>query len=105
MVDYNVPENTLLAILANNDLCRGESLELVSLRDRELALADLYMWLSTSSSSTTGEYVSDGGWQHQKAAKNVVDRTGLRQMAQRLYAKWDSDKASEVQGAVMRNLY
>ena len=51
--------------------------------------------------------MSDGGWQHQKAAKNVVDRAGLRQMAQRLYAKWESDKAEEATagGFTMRDLY
>lgn len=107
MVDYNVPDATVRAILFNNGVEAGASASSVGQRERDLCLADLYMWLSSSSSSSTGEYVSDGGWQHQKAAKNVVDRAGLRQAAQRLYAKWGSDKAEESAsgGFTMRDLY
>ena len=107
MVDYNVPDGTVRAILFNNGVASGTPVSEVGQRERDLCLADLYMWLASSSSSSTGEYVSDGGWQHQKAAKNVVDRAGLRQMAQRLYAKWESDKAEEATagGFTMRDLY
>ena len=77
MVDYNVPDGTVMAILFNNGVASGAPVSEVGQRERDLCLADLYMWLASSSSSSTGEYVSDGGWQHQKAAKNVVDRAEL----------------------------
>lgn len=107
MVDYNLPDDTVRAVLFNNGVESGASASGVGQRERDLCLADLYMWLSSSSSSSTGEYVSDGGWQHQKAAKNVVDRAGLRRLAQGLYAKWGSDKAADTSsgGFTMRDLY
>ena len=106
MVDFNVPDATVQAILFNNGIPAGASALSVPERERDLALADLYMWLSTSSSATSGEYISDGGWQHQKANKVVVDRAGLRAAALRLYQKWGSDKASEVGGRItIKDLY
>lgn len=106
MVDFNVPEATLAAILYNNGVEQGCPVDAVSERERDLCLADLYMWLTTSSSATSGEYISDGGWQHQKANKVVVDRAGLRAAALRLYQKWNSEKAAAAQGGVtIKNLY
>lgn len=93
MVDYDVPSDTLIAILFNNNVQPDSDMSLVPEKERDLCLADLLMWLSSSSTSTSGEYISDGGWQHQKSNKQVVDRAGLIQRAKALYAKWDSDKA------------
>lgn len=93
MVDFNVPEVTIASILLNNGVDSGISASNVPLRERELCLADLYIWLSASSTSTSGEYISDGGWQHQKANKTVVDRAGLRARALDIYKKWGSEKA------------
>lgn len=106
MVDFNLSESTLQAILLNNNVASGTAAVMVSEMQRDLCLADLYMWLATSSTSSGGEYVSDGGWQHQKSAKNVVDRAGLRARAQALYKKWDSDKADLARTTiVMKDLY
>lgn len=107
MVDYNVPDATLRAITYNNGVAPDTEMPRVSEKQKDLCLADLYMWLATSSSSSTGEYISDGGWQHTKAAKNVVDRGGLRAMALALYKKWGSDKfdAASIGGMTMQNLY
>jgi hypothetical protein len=98
MVDFNVPEATLKAILFNNEVQEGTPVTGVDERERDLCLADLLMWLSSSSTATSGEYISDGGWQHQKANKVVVDRASLVARAKALYAKWDSEKAESVIG-------
>lgn len=106
MVDFNVPEATIAAILFNNGVESLTPVSETSEKERDLCLADLYMWLAASSTSKSGEYESDGGWQHQKSAKTVVDRAGLRARAQELYKKWNSDKADTESGRiVMKNLY
>ena len=106
MVDFNVPEATIQAILFNNGVTSGTAVATVSERSKDLCLADLYMWLTTSSTATSGEYISDGGWQHQKANKVVVDRAGLRAAALRLYKKWGSEKAEAAKGNVtIKKLY
>lgn len=106
MVDYNVPESTVKAILFNNGISVGTEAAQVCERGRDLSLADLYMWLVASSSSSSGEYVSDGGWQLKKANKVVVDRGELRARAVALYKKWDSPKAASAENKVkMKNLY
>lgn len=99
MVDFNVPEATIKAILFNNEVTEGASASDVDERERDLCLADLLMWLSSSSTATSGEYISDGGWQHQKANKVVVDRAGLISRAKELYKKWNSEKADSVVGS------
>ena len=99
MVDFDVPDATIMAILFNNGVTSGKPVANASEKERDLCLADLLMWLSSSSTASSGEYVSDGGWSHQKSNKQVVDRAGLVRRAQELYAKWDSDKAKTAIGA------
>lgn len=98
MVDFDIPDATIMAILFNNDVNEGASVSTTSEKQRDLCLADLLMWLSSSSVSSSGEMISDGGWSHQKSNKQVVDRAGLIKRAQELYAKWDSDKAKTAVG-------
>jgi hypothetical protein len=99
MVDFDVPDATIMAILFNNEVASGSPVANTSEKERDLCLADLLMWLSSSSTSSSGEYISDGGWSHQKSNKQVVDRAGLIKRAQELYAKWDSDKAKTAVGS------
>ena len=98
MVDFEIPDATLMAIVFNNEVASGSPVASITERERDLCLADLYMWLSSSSTSSSGEYISDGGWSHQKSNKQVVDRAGLVRKAQELYAKWDSEKAKTAVG-------
>lgn len=98
MVDFDVPQTTIMAILYNNEVAHQTPMQEVSERQRDLCLADLLMWLSSSSTASSGEYISDGGWSHQKSNKQVVNRAGLIKRAQELYAKWDSDKAKSAVG-------
>lgn len=99
MVDFDVPSATIMAILFNNGVEQGTPMTSTSEKERDLCLADLLMWLSSSSTASSGEYISDGGWSHQKSNKQVVDRAGLIKRAQDLYAKWDSDKAASAVGS------
>ena len=98
MIDFDVPEATIMAILFNNEVASGTPVSETSEKERDLCLADLLMWLSSSSTSSSGEYISDGGWSHQKSNKQVVDRAGLIRRAQELYAKWNSEKADTAVG-------
>ena len=95
-VDFNVPEAAIKAILFDNNVKDGTSVSSVQERERDLCLADLLMWLSSSSTATSGEYISDGGWQHQKSTKNVFDRSSLVARAKALYQKWNPEKAESV---------
>ena len=97
-VDFDIPEATIMAILFDNSVSLGTPAAEVGEKERDLCLADLLMWLSSSSTSSSGEYISDGGWSHQKSNKQVVDRAGLIKRAQDLYAKWNSDKAKTAVG-------
>ena len=98
MVDFDVPSATIMAILFNNEVAQGTSMTDVSEKQRDLCLADLLMWLSSSSTASSGEMISDNGWSHQKSAKQVVDRDGYIRRAHALYVKWNSDKAKTAVG-------
>ena len=93
-VDFNLSEANIAAILVDRGVSAGADMATLTEKQRDLCLADLYMLLAYSSSSSSGEYESDGGWQKQKASKNVYDRSGYKEMAQRLYAKWDDEAAN-----------
>lgn len=106
-VDFDIPEETIMAILFDNKVAAGIPATETSEKERDLCLADLLMWLSSSSVASSGEYISDNGWSHQKSAKQVVDRKGLIKRAQDLYAKWDPDKAKTAVGAkiIVKSIY
>lgn len=98
MVDFDVPDATIMAILFNNDVTSGIPVDNTSEKERDLCLADLLMWLSSSSTASSGEMISDGGWSLQKSNKQVTDRASLIRRAQALYAKWNSEKADSAVG-------
>ena len=105
-VDFNINEDTLEAIFADRRVTKGTLLSNVTEKQKDLCLADLYMFMASSSTSTSGEYESDGGWQRQRSAKNVVDRAGYREMARELYAKWNVKPAGLSSGKVkMKPIY
>lgn len=104
-VDFNLGDTTIAAILYDRGIPEGASLETVSPRQKDLALADLYVYVAGSSTSSSGEYESDGGWQRQRSAKNAYNRNGLLALAKRLYDKWD-EVFEGVTGKVrMKSLY
>ena len=106
-VDFDIPSATIMAILFDNGVEQGTPMQNTSEKQRDLCLADLLMWLSSSSTASSGEYISDNGWSHQKSNKQVVDRNGLIKRAQKLYAKWDSDKAKTAVGTkiIVKSIY
>lgn len=105
-VDFNVSEATLEAILYDRGVTRGTAITNVTEKQKDLCLADLYMYLAVSSTSKSGEYESDGGWQRQRSAKNVVDRAALREAARDLYDKWDEKPVGVTSGkVVMKPIY
>lgn len=103
--DYEITDSTFESILFNNGLDADTPAVETSEMERDLSLADLYMAIATSSSKSGSIYDSDGGWQKGRATKNVVDRSWFREQANRLYAKWNSDKTDTTGLFVMKNLY
>lgn len=104
-VDFNLGDTTIAAILYDRGIPEGASLETVSQRQKDLALADLYVYVAGSSTSSSGEYESDGGWQRQRSAKNAYNRNGLLALAKQLYAKWDEAFADTTAKMRMKPLY
>jgi len=99
-VDYELSEKTMASILFDRSVAANTLVENTTLKQRELCLADIYMFLATSSTSTSGEYESDGGWQRQHSNKNVVDRGAFRAMAQALYDKWSEQPLTTAVGVI-----
>lgn len=104
-VDYDLSENTISAILFDRGIPSGASLESVSQRQKDLALADVYVYVAGSSTSSSGEYESDGGWQRQRSAKNAFNRNGLLALAKKLYDKWDEPFDGASSKIKMKSLY
>lgn len=105
MVDFNLSDNTLAAILFNRNITEGADAASVTLMQRELALADLYVFVAGSSTSASGDYESDGGWQRQRSAKNVYNRNGLLALAKALYKKWGEEMPDASTTIKMKPLY
>lgn len=106
-IDFDFSDSAIGAVLFDRAIDRGTAASDVSQRDRELCYADLLVYAASSSTTTQGEYESDGGWQHQKSNKNVFNRTALRETAERIYAKWSDAKAESSTSVrtTLKNLY
>lgn len=104
-VDFNLNELTIAAILADRNIAEGTQLSTLTQRQKDLALADLYVFVGTSSTSSSGDYESDGGWQRQRANKNVVNRDGLLNLARKLYEKWGESLPDTRAHITMKDLY
>ena len=105
VADFDIPDATIKAVLYNNSVDGSTDISLVSEKDRDLSLADLYMALATSSSQTGSIYDADGGWQRGRSTKNVVDRRWFRDQANRLYLKWDPARVDESGVFVLKGIY
>jgi len=107
-VDFDFPDEALASVFFDRGICADMPAYGVSERDRELCLADILMYAAASATSSGSYLESDGGWQHQKAVRNVADRDALRARAMRFYRKWGDTSALEeasAGGVVMRDLY
>lgn len=105
-VDFPISDEALRAIRYDRHVDNSD-LRLVNPQTLELCLADVYMWVATTASVTSGAYDSDGGWQHQESNKTMSegDKKTLRKWAQDIYAKYNDPAAKKVSGMVLRNLY
>lgn len=109
LFDYDLPESAIKAVLYKRNITPSSPMSSLEdadgIKKRELAEADLCMWLASSSSTSRGEYESDGGWQHQKSAKNVVDRNGFISRANAIYQRYNETSSVSTKGKmVIRNV-
>ena len=74
-------------------------------KQRDLCLADIYFNAAVSSVKTGTQGEADGGWTHYVAIKNVVNRSGLLDMAKALYDKWDEPFLDPRTKIKLRDLY
>lgn len=95
--NINVPDEALLSILAENDIdCCAAYADLTQ-KQRDLALAGLYVWVALS--PTTSQKVSDkdADWEHSEGGEtmsaNVLNR--FLRMANEIYAKYQIPTVGE----------
>lgn len=105
VADYDINDSTFKAVIYNNNATPDTPMAEVSEKAKDLCLADLYMSIATSSSKSGNILDSDGGWQKSRSVKNVTDRGWFRDQANRLYKKWNSDKASSYGKMTLKNLF
>lgn len=104
-VDFNLTETSIQKVLFDRAVATGTPADAVSLKVRKLCYADILMYMVRSSVTTGGELLSDGGWQHQKSAKNVFDRNALRDEAMAIYEQYEPESVSTTGKIKMKNLY
>ena len=86
----DVSDTTMQSILMKRGVAPQSDYYDVEERDRDLCLADLYVFNSTLPLVKNNTEDSDGGWKHTEGGYqySVTDRRTFRSMARALYAKW-----------------
>lgn len=104
-VGYEVPDNALLSILLDREVPIGSDVIDLAQRDKELCVADLYMWCASTPSVKNKVEDADGDWKHVEGGwqTSAYDKRELRAMAKEIYGRWD-DKVVEVTSVKLINL-
>lgn len=89
-VGYSVSDEALMSILLNREVEFGSLASALTTKQRELCMADLYMYCATLPSVSGTVEDSDAGWKHREGGtqKSSSDRAGLIDKANIIYRKY-----------------
>jgi hypothetical protein len=89
-VGYSVSDEALMSILLNREVEFGSLVSSLSTKQRELCMADLYMYCATLPSVSGTVEDSDAGWKHREGGtqKSASDRASLIDKANLIYRKY-----------------
>lgn len=89
--NINVTDDALRSILAELEIENGAEFSSLSRKQKDLALAGLYAWISTSPSQSSKVSDEDGDWSHSEGGEqmsaDVLNR--YMRMANDIYKKYD----------------
>lgn len=86
-VGYPVTDAQIYAVMVKRNIPFGADSNEVSLRQKELAQADLYMLIfTTASEGSTKEQM--GNWSSQKGSRSLTGKNELMRLARAIYAKY-----------------
>lgn len=102
----DVSDDFLYATIAGRGIEDDEAMLVdVTEKQKDLCLADIYYNAAVSSVKTGTQGESDGGWTHYVSIKNVINRSGLIDLAKSLYEKWEEPFFDARPKIRMKNLY
>ncbi len=89
-VGYSVSDEALMSILLNRDVDFGSLVSTLTTKQRELCMADLYMFCATLPSVSSTVEDSDAGWKHREGGtqKSASDKADLINKANLIYRKY-----------------
>ena len=89
-VGYDVPDDALAAILLDRDIDRGTDAEELTLKEKRLCTADLYMYCASTPSKSSTKTQKDGGWEVIDGGMehSAFDARQLREMAKAIYDEY-----------------
>ena len=89
--NVTVPDNALLSILAENEIDGNAAYADLTQKQRDLALAGLYVWVAMSPTTSQKVTDKDANWEHSEGGEtmsaNVLNR--FLRMANEIYAKYE----------------
>ncbi len=90
LVGFDVTESAMNSIRISRSIAKGEDVEELSRKDKDLLYADLLMWAASSPTNYTGSKEADGGWQHVEASKtiSVTDKKRFENQAMTIYKRY-----------------
>lgn len=85
-----ISDETIQSICFDRDISTSELMVNVGQKDKDLCLADLYMFCAGLPTSTATIDDKNGNWEHKEGSVTMsnTDRKALRLLARRLYRKW-----------------
>lgn len=93
-VPIDVKDQALIPISVVRNFSLDADASLINRRDRDLAMADLFVFVASSPSSFTGEQDSDFYWSHKGSSYSLsnADKKNLMKQACDIYTKYGEPK-------------
>ena len=89
--NIEVTDDALQSILAELEIADGSEYSSLSQKEKDLALAGLYAWISTSPTQSSKVSDDDGDWSHSEGGEqmSVSSLNRYIRMANDIYKKYD----------------
>lgn len=94
LTQFIIKDSALIPIAIHRGFSLDTDVSLVNERARELAKADLYVYIASSPSSFTGHVEKDFYWEHRESSYSMsnADKKFYLRLANEIYAKYGESK-------------
>lgn len=106
LIEFELPERSFVTVANRYEFSLDDDSNYVEQRDKDLALADLLLVLTTSPSTIQGKTEKAGNWSITDTSTtiSITDKQRLEKRAYALYKRWGIDYNLDIPARIFRRM-